>query len=63
MGTYSAHHLQNIEDFVIRWGSEIPKDRRQEFVDQLAEIVKVTGAEAVEDFMERFKNYGELNGI
>lgn len=56
---YSMHHQQSIEDFVIRWGGQIQQGDRARFVEQLTEIIGLTGREAVDSFVEAFKRFGE----
>ena len=56
---YSMHHQQTIEDFILRWGAEIPKDGRTLFVEQLRDIIGLTGREAVDSFIEAFKQFGQ----
>ena len=40
------------EDFIIRWGMLIPKERREDMVNQLTALMQIVSADAVDTFIE-----------
>lgn len=50
---------KEVETFLLRWGGYVPRERGAEFVHDLTELARISGNEAVEGFVEKFKAEGE----
>jgi len=50
---------KGVETVILKWGPYIPKERGADFVHDMTELARVSGNEAVESFIERFKAAGD----